>query len=330
MPSTVSLNSGPHHAGETVRPPLVTTTFPELDPVEVGQILGARAGEGRSRTPPFGAGRRGGLRGPSFQADRGQRSTARNEGGQQHPGATRMARSTARNGWRALHPYPPGDPWLVQPPEMILAGQSPGAFDPWPVQPPEMSGGPHPGAFDPWPVGPPEMSGGPHPGAFDPWLAPPGPGSQVAYAETIRTPVMSAGAQPGWQGAETHGFARAASGAVELPFSRREAIVRRFESDDALRHAEFTLQSDGADALRWSAMQQSEVLYDLYRLNAMAQLDPAGAAEMVDIDWRAIESLGFILECPPSFTVTQPSAFRWRSCRHDERGPRPAHVPTIR
>ena len=51
VPDTVSFNSGPHHAGETVRPPLVTTTFPELDPVEVGQILGT--GEGVSHPAPL-------------------------------------------------------------------------------------------------------------------------------------------------------------------------------------------------------------------------------------------------------------------------------------
>ena len=97
------------------------------------------------------------------------------------------------------------------------------------------------------------MSGGPHPVAFDPWSAPPGSSSQVVYTETIPTPVPSTGAPPGLQGAETPGFARAASGAVELSFSRRDAIVRRFGTENAVLEAEGALRTGDADSLGWSA-----------------------------------------------------------------------------
>ena len=142
------------------------------------------------------------------------------------------------------------------------------------------------------------MGGEPRPVAFDPWSAPPGPGSRVVYTETIRTPVRSTGAPQGWQGAETPGFARTASGAVELPFSRREAIVHRFRANDAMLEAEVTLRTGGADALGWSATRRREVLDDIYRLNDTAEVDPAAAVAMADIGWRAIEVLTRILDDP--------------------------------
>ena len=118
------------------------------------------------------------------------------------------------------------------------------------------------------------------------------------YTETIRTPVRSTGAPQGWQGAETPGFARTASGAVELPFSRREAIVHRFRANDAMLEAEVTLRTGGADALGWSATRRREVLDDIYRLNDTAEVDPAAAVAMADIGWRAIEVLTRILDDP--------------------------------
>ena len=154
-------------------------------------------------------------------------------------------------------------------------------------------------AAHPWRIRRPGMSGEPHPVAFDPWSAPPGPSGRVVYSEAIPTPVMSTGAPPGWQGAETPGFARAAAGAVELPFSRREAIVRRFGTEDALLEAEVALRAGDADELGWSATRRREVLADIHRLNAIVQLDPAAAATMVDVDWSAIEALGFILDAVP-------------------------------
>ena len=144
------------------------------------------------------------------------------------------------------------------------------------------------------------MSGEPHPVAFDPWSAPSGPGSRVVHTETNRTPVLPTGAPPGWQGAGTPGFARAASGAVELPFSRREAIARQLGTEDALLGAARTLQTGGADALGWSATRWRPVLADLDRLHdAIVQSDSAAAAAMVDVDWGALEALARILHVPP-------------------------------
>ena len=145
------------------------------------------------------------------------------------------------------------------------------------------------------------MSGEPHPVAFDPWSAPPGPSGQVVYTEANRTAVMSTGAPPGGQATETPGFGRAASGAVELPFSRRDAIVRRFGTENAVLEAEVALRTGDADALGWSAGRRREVLADIYRLSTIAQLNLMSAAEMIDVDWRSIEALGLFLEAhPPS------------------------------
>ena len=110
---------------------------------------------------------------------------------------------------------------------------------------------------------------------------------------------MSTGAPPGWQGAETPGFARAASGAVELPFSRRGEIAIRFGTEDAVLQAELVLQTGGGEALRWSATRWRPVLADLERLHAaIVRSDSTAAAAMTDIDWRAIEVLVRILHVP--------------------------------
>ena len=186
-----------------------------------------------------------------------------------------------------------------------LPGTREGASHPAPLPPPSAAGhtgagaGAPPPAADPWRIRPPGMGGEPHPADFDPWSAPPGPSSRVVHTEAMRTPVLPTGAPPGRQGAETPGFARAASDAVELPFSHREAIVLRFSTEDALLDAELTVQLGGADALGWSATRWRPVLADLSRLNAIARVDLAAAAAMADIDWRAIETLGRILDGPP-------------------------------
>ena len=143
------------------------------------------------------------------------------------------------------------------------------------------------------------MSGEPHPVAFDPRSAPPGPSSQAGYTRAIRTPVMSTGAPPGSQGAGTPGFSRAASGAVELPFWRREEIALRFGTENALLDAELTVHLGGADAIGWSATRWRDVLYDINGLNAIVQSDSAAAAAGSDVDWRAIEALMRILDDPP-------------------------------
>ena len=110
---------------------------------------------------------------------------------------------------------------------------------------------------------------------------------------------MSTGAPPRSQGAGTPGFARAASGAVELPFWRREEIAIRFGTEHALFDAELTGQLGGADALGWSVGRWRDVLNDINGLNAIVQSDSAAAAAGSDVDWRAIEALMRILDDPP-------------------------------
>ena len=156
-----------------------------------------------------------------------------------------------------------------------------------------------PPAAGQWPIRPPGMNGAPHPVAFDPWSAPPGPSSQARYTGTIRPPVMSAGAPPGWQGAETPGFARAASGAVELPFSHRAAIALRFGTEDALRKAEVALRTRHAEALGGFAPQWPAVLADLYWLHSVARWDSAAAAAGLNVDWLTMEALARFLQLPP-------------------------------
>ena len=178
--------------------------------------------------------------------------------------------------------------------------------DPAPPPPPSAAGrtgagagASPPAAADPWRIRPQAMSGEPHPVAFDPWSTPPVPSSQVGYTRAIRTPVMSTGAPPRWLGAETPGFARAASGDVELPFWRREEIAIRFGTEDALLDAELTVQLGGADAIGWSATRWRDVLNDLDWINTIVQSDSAAAAAGRDVDWRAIEALIRILDDPP-------------------------------
>ena len=156
-----------------------------------------------------------------------------------------------------------------------------------------------PPAADPWRIRPQGMGGEPHPVPFAPWSAPSGRSSQVVYTQAIRTPIMSTGAPPRWQSAGTPGFARAASDAVELPFSRREAIALRFSTEDALREAEHALRTVDDAAFGWSATRRPEVLANLLRLNAIVRSVSAAAAARIDIDWRAIETLVRILDVPP-------------------------------
>ena len=193
-----------------------------------------------------------------------------------------------------------------------LLGTGGGASHPAPLPPPSAAGrigagaeAPPPAA-DPWRIRPPGMGGDPHPVAFDPRSAPSGPSNQAGYTRAIRTPMMSTGAPPRWQGPGTPGFgtpgfSRAASGAVELPFSRREEIALRFGTEDALLHAELTVRLRGADALGWSARRRRDVLDDINGLNAIVQSDSAAAAAGSEVDWRAIEELMRILvDLPPA------------------------------
>ena len=187
-----------------------------------------------------------------------------------------------------------------------LLGTDEGVSHPAPLPPPSApwragagAWAPPPAATGQWPVRPPGMYGAPHPVAFDPWSAPPGPSSQARYTETIRPPVMSAGAPPGWQGAETPGFARAASGAVELPFSHRAAIALQLGTEDALRMAEVALRTRHAEALGGFAPQWPAVLADLHWLHAVARWDSAAYAAGLNVDWLALEALARFLQLPP-------------------------------
>ena len=186
-----------------------------------------------------------------------------------------------------------------------LLGMGEGVSHPAPLPPPSAAGrtgagsvAPPPGA-DPWRNRPPGMSGGPDPVAFGPWPAPPGSSTRVVYAETMRTAVMSTGAPPGRQGAETPGFAWVASGAVELPFSLRERMAVRFWGEHNVAEAERALLSGRAETHDWSAMRVLAVLDDLYRLNAIAYWHSATDAAMADVDWRAIEVLFHMIDAPP-------------------------------
>ena len=368
-PVSVPFDSGPHHAGETVQPPPVTTTASSTAPVlgrgaafptpsrvndDVDVQRALRAGQ---LPPRFNASRliaeartftelgfaELGLaedlaagRLPLLTIDvliDGYR--ANDEGGGNAPYIEHLL-SLRGNIERALHDAYPGriDPqWLDQALELMrrrgepaapsaasatvpaelwmteidpFLGTGEGVSHPAPLSPPSAAGrigagagAPAPAA-DPWRIRPPGMGGEPHPFAFAPWPAPPSPSRQVVHAETIRPPAPSTGSPPGWQGAGTPGFSRAASGAVELPFWRREEIAHKFRDEDALLEAELALQTGGAGTLGWSATQWRPVRDDLYRLrHAIVQSNSAAAAAMVDVDWSAIEALVRILDVPP-------------------------------
>ena len=183
-----------------------------------------------------------------------------------------------------------------------LLGTGEGASHPAPLPPPSAAGragegvGAPPPAADPWGIRPPGMGGEPHPVAFDPSSAPPDPGSQVVYTETMRTPVLSTGAPPEWQGAGTPGFDRAASGAVELPFSHHEANARRFGTEDGLPGTALTPRTGGTDTFGWSDTRPPDLFADPALLNAVVQSAAAGRG---GVDWHAIEVLERFLDIPP-------------------------------
>ena len=155
------------------------------------------------------------------------------------------------------------------------------------------AGAPPPTA-DPWRNRPPGMSGAPPPADFAPWSAPPDPSRRVVSTGTMRTPVMPAGAPPGWQSDETPGFGRAASSAVELPFSRRQEIARWLITDDSILHAEFAIRIGVLNG--WTAARRERVFGDLLSLFLeTALMDPAAAAAK-DLDWSGIDALIRILD----------------------------------
>ena len=365
-PVAVPFDSGPHHAGETVQPPPVTTTAsstaPVLDrgaafptPSRVDDDVAVQRALLAGRLPPgFNAwrlideARTFAELGLAEELEAGRLPIltidilidgyrANDEGGGNAPYIERLL-SLKEDIQRALHDAYPGrvDPrWLDQAPALELMrrrgelaapsaasatvpaefwlteidpflGTGEGVSHPAPLSPPSAAGrtgagagAPPPAAADPWRIRPQGMGGEPHPFAFDPWPAPPSPSRQVVHAGTIRPPAPSTGSPPAWQGAGTPGFARAASGAVELPLSRREEIALRFGTEDALLHAELTVQHAGADPLGWSATRRRDVLDDLGWINTIVQSDSAAAAAGSDVDWRAIETLMRILDDPP-------------------------------
>ena len=305
-PGTVPVDPGLHHAGETVQPPPVTTT-PLDDDFRAERALNA------NRLPPgFNAtvlidyaGRF-----PVFQLDQilaaGRLPTrtidflmetyrVADAGGGNAEVSVHLSNLRAAIERLLSRKYPgrvdPG--WLDDVQKLpssrgVLAPRRPGASAM--VVPP---------GTDPWRIQPPGMSGQPHPVAFDPWSAPPLTTGHALGAEAVRTPVLSTGALPGWQGAETSGFSRAASDAVKFPYSRRKAIADQFRTDHALLAAETALQIGNAGAaLGWTVAQQNDVLDDIRQLNAIARLDSAAAAVDVDTDWSAIEALASILDVP--------------------------------
>ena len=360
-PVTVPFDSGPQHAGETVRLPPVTTTASTTARVPVvpypvpswqDDNFAIERDLIANRLPPgFDASRLIAKARTFEQFAFAEELTARRLPGQTIDVLIEGYRATDEGGHNApfieylgslkesieralLDAYPErADPeWLDQVRELLrqrgelaapsaasatrlpeldvneidrLLGTGEDVSHPPPLPPPSAAERTGAGAVAPPPAAdprrsrPPGMSGEPHPVAFDPWSAPPGPSSQVVYTEAMRTPVLSTGAPPGRQGAETPGFARAASGAVELPFSRREKIAHRFSTEDALLEAELALQTGGAGALGWSATRWRRVRADLSRLNTILQSNSAAAAARIDIDWSAIEALARILEVPP-------------------------------
>ena len=261
-PGSVSFDFGLHHASETVQPPPVATT-----PGSTASGPGA----------PF-------LASPRLDDDVAI-ERLRNE-----PAAPSTVSATGR-----------AEFWLTEIDPFL--GTAEGASHPAPLAPPSAPGRTGAGAVapptaaDPRRIRPSGTSGGPHPVAFDPRSAPPGSSSQVVYTDAIPTPVLSTGAPPGWQGAGTPGFVRAAAGAAELPFPRREVIARL--------EADLTRRTGGAEALGWSATRWQAVLDDFYRINAIAQSATPAMAHIdrspmiADIDWSAVETLMRVFDAQP-------------------------------
>ena len=307
-PGSVRFDPGLHHAGQTAQPPPVTTTALDANFTVERALLAGELPPGfdasrlieQARTfPEFGVAEELEARQLPLEIIdllmEGYRVT--DEEGSNTPYILYL-RSLKESIERALRDAYPGrtNPQWLDDVQILL--RSPGMLAPGRTG---AGAGAPPTAAYPGRSRAPGMSGGPHPIGFDSWSAPPGPSSRVVYTEAMRTPVMSTGAPPGWQGAEMPGFARAASGSVELPFSRREEIARRFRTEDAVLEAELALQTGGANALGWSITRWRPVLEDLRRLyDAAKESGSETAATMVGIDWSAIDALLSILHVPPT------------------------------
>ena len=302
VPGAVPFDSGPHHAGETVPPPPVATAAGRL-PIQTSDVPveGFRAADEGGGNPPF-----------IEQLDSLEES---DEGALLDAYPQRVDPQWLDNVQEmpGLHSDPAApsaasttDFAKIDAAEIDrLLGTGEGVSHPAPLPPPSAPWRAGAGAWAPppaagqWPVRPPGMNGAPHPVAFDPWSAPPGPSSQARYTETILPPVMSTDAPPGWQGAETPGFARAAWGAVELPFSHRAAIALQFGTEDALRMAKVALRTRHAEALGGFAPQWPAVLAEVHWLHAMVRWDSAASAAGLNVDWLALEALARFLQLPP-------------------------------
>ena len=335
VPGAVPVDPGLHHAGGTVRPPPVATTASSTAPAPgAAYPVPSRVDDELAVEPALLAGELAAGRLP-IHTDDGltEGFRAADEGGGNPPFIEHLDSVEERIEGALLDAYPQrADPlWLDEAQEMPGLRSDPaapkaasatdlpdldgaeiaqlletggGVSRLAPLPPPSASEGAGavawapPPAADPWPIRPPGMSGEPDPVAFGPWSAPPGLSSQVVDTETILPPVMSTDAPPGWQGAATPGFGRAASGAVELPFSHREAIALQFGTEDALLAAEVALRTRHADAFGWSATQWPEVLADLHWIHTVVRWDSATSAATFDVHWRAMEALADFLQLP--------------------------------
>ena len=107
-------------------------------------------------------------------------------------------------------------------------------------------------------------------------------------------------------GSRTPGFGRLASTSVELPVSRREQIVHRLMTGEALsaaqrseliRRYDQAISAGTIAAPSPRARTAAALLEDLRRLSTAARVSPASAA-LEDIDWVAIEWMLRLLDAP--------------------------------
>ena len=192
----------------------------------------------------------------------------------------------------------------------------------------ELSPGALSPAQDPW--GPPwsevgSDAGELFPGALSPAQDPLSPGPQVRFGdvEVVRfdatQPVSSLGAggrgiavgpTAGWQAAETPGFGRLASIPAELPLSRRERMVHRLMTGEAvspaqrselMRRYERAIRAGTIASPAPRARTAAALLEDLRRLSTAARVSPACALlspALEDIDWAAIELMLRLFDAP--------------------------------
>ena len=117
---------------------------------------------------------------------------------------------------------------------------------------------------------------------------------------------IAGGPTGGWQAAETPGFGRLASTSAEVPLSRREQIVHRLMTGEALspaQRSELLRRYERAIGVGTIASQAprartaAALLEDLRRLSTATRVSPAPAA-LEDIDWAAIELMLRLFDAP--------------------------------